>query len=216
MSSSRASAGAGALVWTFVLTGLVSVALAFVILFLMQRKPAAPVAGSAARADALLGQAEPRQPAVAEVSAGSSARPRPAASLPARTEPAAAPPTATAPEPTPDPFARHGAEDPPARALVAVGDVQLGVLASARVRDEAQLVELLTRLGGDLERLRPAPGQAAGAARQELLESYKRELGRYVDGEVELRGRDWLMGLEVGEVRPLPLPTEPDWRPRPE
>lgn len=214
MSSSRASAGAGALVWTFVVAGLVLVALAFVILFLIQ--PAAPVAGSAARADALLGPAEPRQRAVAEVSAGSSARPRPAASLPARTEPAAATPTATAPEPTPDPFARHGAEDPPARALVAVGDMQLGVLTSARVRDEAPLVELLTRLGGDLDRLRPAPGQAAGAARQELLESYKRELGRYVDGEVELRGRDWLMGLEVGEVRPLPLPTEPDWRPRPE
>lgn len=110
-----------------------------------------------------------------------------------------------------DPFERHGDEEPPARVLVAVADMQLGVLANAKVRDEARLVELLTRIGGELEKLGDAPSPSAGARRQQLLEGYQRELGRYLDGEVELRGRDWVMGIEVGEVRPL----EADWKPRP-
>lgn len=212
MSINKVSAGVGALVASAVFAALVAIAL----VFLLKSKPTASVAGSAARVGAGLGQGESRPSAAsAEIPAGSPARPRPAVSEPARTESATAPPADPAPEPTADPFARQGTADPPARVLVAVADMQLGVLTTARVRDEAQLVELLTRLGGELERLPAAPGQAAAAARQQLLESYQKELGRYVDGEVELRGRDWIMGLEVGEVRPPPLPTEPDWRPRP-
>ena len=129
-----------------------------------------------------------------------------------RTEPEAAtsqdPPK---PQPTYDPFSRHGDEEPPARVLVAVGDMQLGVLNNAKVHDEVHLVELLTRIGGELEKLGPASGQAAAAQRQQLLEGYHQELGRYLQGEVELRGRDWIMGIEVGDVAPL----EADWKPRP-
>lgn len=123
---------------------------------------------------------------------------------------------ATAPASAYDPFARHGDADPPARVLVAVGELQLGVLSDARVRDEASLVALLTSIGSALEQLRLAPDQTPAAARQQLVEGYKEELGRYVDGEVELHGRDWNLGLEVGEVQPRPQPHEQGWRPRPE
>lgn len=129
-----------------------------------------------------------------------------------RTEPeAATPPETPKPEPTYDPFARHGDEEPPARVLVAVGETQLGVLTGAKVHDEVHLVELLTRIGGELEKIGPASAQTSAAQRQQLLQGYHKELGRYLQGEVELRGRDWIMGLEVGEVPPL----EADWKPRP-
>lgn len=89
--------------------------------------------------------------------------------------------------------------------------MQLGVLTDAKVRDERRLVAVLTRLGGELEKLGDESGQASAAERQQLLAGYQKELGRYVDGEVELRGRDWLMGIEVGEVPSI----EADWKPRP-
>ncbi len=154
-------------------------------------------------------------PAVAppELSAaGRPSRQRGPTRAPTRIEPeAAAVSDEPKPEPTYDPFARHGGEEPPARVLVAVGDMQLGVLTNAKVHDEVRLFELLTRIGGELEKLGAGSGQTAAAQRQQLLEGYHKELGRYVQGEVELRGRDFVMGLEVGEVPPL----EADWKPRP-
>ncbi len=108
-----------------------------------------------------------------------------------------------------DPFERQNDQEPEVRTLIAVGDIRLGVLRNARVRDEAALTSALARIGDALDQKGRRP-QAGGPGRQELLDSHREELGRYVDGEIEIRGPDWMIGVEVGEQRPL----HEVWRPR--
>ena len=213
LSRNRVSSGAsaGAFVWSGVLGLLILVGL----LWLIKSKLAVTSTHSDSQSE-ISANSEARGPSMAptERPAIPPSLPRSATKVPVPPESSASAQGADAAESKAvlyDPFERHGTEDPPARVLVAVGDLQLGVLTSARVHDEVHLVELLTRLGGELEKLRSAPEQPAEAARQQLLEGYRKELGRYLDGEVELRGRDWLMGFEVGAARPMEL----DWKPRP-
>lgn len=110
-----------------------------------------------------------------------------------------------------DPFEPQGDQEPEVRTLVAVGDIQLGVLRNARVRDEAGLKTALARIGDEIDRRTRQGLQPGAPGLQELLDSHREELGRYVDGEVELRGPDWMIGLEAGQPRPL----DENWRPRP-
>jgi hypothetical protein len=208
ISRNRASSGVGAwaLVWSFVLGLLVLGGL----FWLVKGKLSTQVAqtdsrpGTLLRPDAVVPVTAPteRSGAHSTLPHDSSAARTPSGVVP---DPGSSQPEASTATPPPyDPFARHGDEEPPARVLVAVGDMQLGVLNNAKVHDEAHLIELLTRLGGELEK---------GAPRESLVESYQKELSRYMEGEVELRGRDWLLGFAVGEARPLP--TQEEWRPRP-
>jgi hypothetical protein len=109
-----------------------------------------------------------------------------------------------------DPFEPEDGKEPHIRTLVSVGDIQLGVVReSARIRDEAGLKAVLVRMGDDLEkRVRDHPEDAAGL--QQVLDGYREELGRHMDGEVELRGPGWMIGTEVGP----PQPREQWWKPR--
>lgn len=139
--------------------------------------------------------------------------PRPAAPPAAQESPA---PQAT-PEPSSppveavvaDPFEPEEGKEPHIRTLVSVGDIQLGVVReSARIRDEAELKAVLVRIGADLEkRVREQPG---AAELQQVLDDYREELGKHMDGEVELRGPGWMIGTEVGP----PQPREQWWKPR--
>lgn len=210
MSRNRVSSGALALMGSSVSVLLVFCGLCWLLRSKLDSRSGGPAAPSesALSIPAAMPAVAPTGPSAAAPLSG---RPAPSRAA-AHTEPeAATPPDPLKPQPTYDPFARHGDEEPPARVLVAVGDMQLGVLTNAKVHDEVHLVELLTRIGGELERLGPASAQTSAAQRQQLLEGYHKELGRYLQGEVELRGHDWIMGLEVGDVPPL----EADWKPRP-
>ncbi|WP_257461655.1 hypothetical protein [Archangium lipolyticum] len=107
-----------------------------------------------------------------------------------------------------DPFEPRGDQEAPIRTLVSVGDIQLGVIReSARIRDEAGLMKVLVRIGDDLEKRLGKPGAPDP---QELLDGYREELGKYMDGMVELSGPGFRIGTEVGP----PLPREQWWKPR--
>jgi len=110
-----------------------------------------------------------------------------------------------------DPFEPREGQKPEIRTLVAVGDIQLGVVRNSRVRDEEGLKRVLVRIGGELEKRIREPQQQDTPGLQQLLDDYREELGKYMDGEVELRGPDWMIGVEVGP----PRPREEWWVPRP-
>ncbi len=137
--------------------------------------------------------------------------PRPPPPRPAVRESPAPQPAPEPPAPVvEDPFEPEDGKEPHIRTLVSVGDIQLGVVReSARIRDEAGLKAVLVRMGDDLEkRVRDHPEDAAGL--QQVLDGYREELGRHMDGEVELRGPGWMIGTEVGP----PQPREQWWKPR--
>ncbi|EAU70014.1 hypothetical protein STIAU_8348 [Stigmatella aurantiaca DW4/3-1] len=125
--------------------------------------------------------------------------------------------TPAAPVPPPgekvlvDPFEPQGDQDAPIRTLVAVGDIQLGVIReSARIRDEAGLKTVLVQIGDDLRKRFEKPQEPGAPGPQELLDGYREELGKYMDGMVELSGPGFRIGAEVGP----PLPREKWWKPR--
>jgi hypothetical protein len=110
-----------------------------------------------------------------------------------------------------DPFEPEDGKEPHIRTLVSVGDIQLGVVReSARIRDEAGLKTVLVRIGDDLEKRVREQGQGGAAGLQQVLDDYREELGKHMDGEVELRGPGWMIGTEVGP----PQPREQWWKPR--
>ena len=117
-----------------------------------------------------------------------------------------APPPESVPS---DPFEPQDGQEPPIRTLVSVGDIQLGVVRNSRIRDEAGLKRVLVRIGDDLEK-RIREQQKQDVSPQQVLDGYREELGQYMDGEVELRGPGWMIGVEVGP----PLPREKWWVPR--
>jgi hypothetical protein len=91
-----------------------------------------------------------------------------------------------------------------------VGDIQLGVVReSARIRDEVGLKQVLVRIGDDLEKRMQQKKGAGEPGLQQVLDEYREELGKYMDGEVSLRGPGWMVGTEVG-----PPPREQWWKPR--
>ena len=196
----------GASPWTQARYFVLALLMFGVVLWLSKSKPGTQAVQPAA-SEKIATSAVVLEPLPAALPAFVASQPRAATPTPTPAHPEQGPdqPAAAKKGPVYDPFERHGDEDPQARVLVAVSDMQLGVLKDARVHDETHLVEVLTRLGNELEKQGPE-------SRQQLVESYQKELGRYMQGEVELRGRDWLLGLEVGEVRPL---EEQHWQPRP-
>ncbi|HYO59726.1 hypothetical protein [Archangium sp.] len=110
-----------------------------------------------------------------------------------------------------DPFEPQDDQDAPIRTLVSVGDIQLGVVREAtRIRDEAGLKKVLVRIGDELDKRLREPQEPGAPKPQELLDGYREELGKYMDGEVELRGPGFMIGAEVGP----PLPREQWWKPR--
>jgi hypothetical protein len=110
-----------------------------------------------------------------------------------------------------DPFEPQDDQDAPIRTLVSVGDIQLGVVReSARIRDEAGLKKVLVRIGDDLDRRLREPRKPGAPEPQEVLDGYREELGKFMDGEVELRGPGFMIGAEVGP----PRPREQWWKPR--
>jgi hypothetical protein len=110
-----------------------------------------------------------------------------------------------------DPFEPQDGEGPAIRTLVEVGDIQLGVVRDARVRDEQGLKNVLVQIGKDMEKSSHQLGSEAPPELQQLLDGYREELGQYMAGEVEIRGPSWMIGTEVGPPRPL----GEGWRPRP-
>ena len=139
--------------------------------------------------------------------------PPPRAEVPPVPEPVAAPEAAAPPAEavSADPFEPEDGKDPHIRTLVSVGDIQLGVVReSARIRDEAGLKQVLVRIGGDLERRLQEQGKQGASGLQQVLDDYREELGKHMDGEVELRGPGWMIGTEVGP----PLPREQWWKAR--
>lgn len=168
---------------------------------------------------------EPERPSVPAVARVEPPSPPPRKAVPlARTPPpreASSPPPApgSAPEQTAppaeavtaDPFEPEDGKDPHIRTLVSVGDIQLGVVReSARIRDEAGLKQVLVRIGDDLEKRLQAQHTQGAPRLQQVLDDYREELGRHMDGEVELRGPGWMIGTEVGP----PRPREEWWKPR--
>lgn len=110
-----------------------------------------------------------------------------------------------------DPFEPEDNQDAPIRTLVSVGDIQLGVVREAtRIRDEAGLKKVLVRIGDDLDKRLREPQEPGAPGPQAVLDGYREELGKYMDGEVELRGPGFMVGAEVGP----PLPREQWWKPR--
>jgi hypothetical protein len=111
-----------------------------------------------------------------------------------------------------DRFEPQEGQEPELRTLVAVGDIRLAVNRNAEVRDEAGLKQVLVRIGSDLER-RVRELQGTGdMGPQQVLDTYREELGKYMSGDVELSGPGWMIGTEVGP----PLPREEWWKPRPQ
>lgn len=102
-----------------------------------------------------------------------------------------------------DPFEWHGQQEPVARTLLAVGDVQLGVLSDVRIHDEPGLLQALARVGEKLDRQSRELGRGGIQALQQILDDERDELGRYMEGELELRGPHWMIGLEVGPPRTI-------------
>lgn|GEM_PF-2238193 len=146
---------------------------------------------------------------------------RPPSSPPPRQPPPAAPvevaetPPAQPPPPaekvSADPFEPEDNQDAPIRTLVSVGDIQLGVVREAtRIRDEAGLKKVLVRIGDDLDKRLREPQEPGAPGPQAVLDDYREELGKYMDGEVELRGPGFMVGAEVGP----PQPREQWWKPR--
>ncbi|HSP78838.1 MAG TPA: hypothetical protein VLQ93_09930 [Myxococcaceae bacterium] len=110
-----------------------------------------------------------------------------------------------------DPFEPQEDEEAPIRTLVSVGEIQLGVVREAtRIRDEAGLKEMLVRIGDDLDKRLREPREPGAPGPQEVLDGYREELARFMDGEVELRGPGFMVGAEVGP----PRPREQWWVPR--
>jgi hypothetical protein len=110
-----------------------------------------------------------------------------------------------------DPFESQGDQEAPIRTLVSVGDIQLGVIReTARIRDEAGLKKVLVQIGDDLEKRFGKPQEPGAPGPQELLDGYREELGKHMDGMVELSGPGFRIGTEVGP----PLPREKWWKPR--
>lgn len=95
--------------------------------------------------------------------------------------------------------------------MVEVGDLQLGLVGEAQVRDEQGLKNILVQIGQDLEKSSRQLGSEAPRELQQLLDDYREELGQYMAGEVEVRGPSWMIGTEVGPPRRL----GEGWRPRP-
>jgi hypothetical protein len=139
--------------------------------------------------------------------------PPPRAEAPPAPAPGAAPADAAPPAEavSADPFEPEEGKDPHIRTLVSVGDIQLGVVReSARIRDEAGLKQVLVRIGGDLEKRVQEQEKQGVSGLQQVLDDYREELGKHMDGEVELRGPGWMIGTEVGP----PLPREQWWKQR--
>jgi hypothetical protein len=142
----------------------------------------------------------------------------PPPSRPAPAEPVEVEVTETPAPPPPeekvlaDPFEPQEDQDAPIRTLVSVGDIQLGVIReSARIRDEAGLKKVLVQIGDELnERVVEASRKEDAPNPQELLDGYREELGKYMDGMVQLSGPGFMVGTEVGP----PLPREKWWKPR--
>lgn len=113
-----------------------------------------------------------------------------------------------------DPFEPHDDQEAPIRTLVAVGDIQLGVIReSAQIRDEAGLKQALVRIGDELNKRVLEGSRNPGAPPpqpQELLDGHREELGKYMDGMVQVSGPGFMVGTEVGP----PLPREKWWKPR--
>lgn len=103
-----------------------------------------------------------------------------------------------------DPFEEVESSEPTVRALVSVGDLDLGIVTNSTVHSQDELVRHLIRLGRELS------GRNAAEA-QELLDSHRQDLAEYMDGEVEIRGPEWTIGAEIGPA----LPMESWWRPKP-
>lgn len=160
-----------------------------------------PPVRAAPPAPAVAARAEPPRPPPRTATPPPSPAPREA--QPSQPAPTAAPPVEAV---VADPFEPEDGKEPHIRTLVSVGDIQLGVVReSARIRDEAGLKQVLVRIGDDLEkRVQGAEGL------QGVLDTYREELGKYMDGEVELRGPGWMIGAEVGP----PRPREQWWKPR--
>lgn len=122
------------------------------------------------------------------------------------------PPPPVAEAPLPDRFEPQDGQEPELRTLVAVGDIRIAVNRNAEVRDEAALKQVLVRIGDDLDkRMREQQGRD-GLDPQQVLDTYREELGKHMSGDVEMRGPGWMIGTEVGP----PLPREKWWKPRPQ
>ncbi|WP_394847077.1 hypothetical protein LZC95_06360 [Pendulispora brunnea] len=106
------------------------------------------------------------------------------------------------------------ADEPPVVTLAQVGDIALGVRQDPRlleIRDEARLKQVLERVGQALqERVRQHPEEGS-AELVERLADYREELGRYMSGDVQIRGPGWTIETETGPA----LPQEKWWTPRP-
>lgn len=110
-----------------------------------------------------------------------------------------------------DPFEPQDDQDAPIRTLVSVGNIQLGVVREAtQIRDEVGLKKVLVRIGDDLEKRLGKPQEPGAPGPQELLDGYREELGKHMDGEVQLSGPGFMIGTEVGP----PPPREKWWKPR--
>ncbi|ATB38565.1 hypothetical protein CYFUS_004000 [Cystobacter fuscus] len=124
------------------------------------------------------------------------------------------PPPADMPDTRADRYESQDGGEPEIRTILAVGDIRMGVVRDSEIRDQEGLNRVLVRIGGELERRMQSqqPQQRGELAMQKLLDDYQEELGRYMNGEVELRGPGFSIGTEVGP----PLPREKWWKPRPQ
>lgn len=111
-----------------------------------------------------------------------------------------------------DPFEPQEGQEAAIRTLATVGEIRLGVVRGAHVTDEVALTKALTQIAEELEASGKEALRQGALDRQGLLDAHREELGRWVEGEVELRGADWMIGLQVGTPPPL---EEQEWRPRP-
>lgn len=111
-----------------------------------------------------------------------------------------------------DRFEPQNGEDPEVRTLLSVGDIRMGAVRGAEIRDEAALRAVLVRIGGDLERRMKETRPQSELGYQEVLDGYRDEMARFMNGQIEMRGPGFTIGTEVGP----PLPREKWWKPRPQ
>jgi hypothetical protein len=111
-----------------------------------------------------------------------------------------------------DRFESQNGEDPEVRTLLSVGDIRMGAVRGSEIRDEAALRTVLVRIGGDLERRMKETRPQTELGFQEILDGYRDEMAKHMNGQIEMRGPGFTIGTEVGP----PLPREKWWKPRPQ
>jgi len=152
---------------------------------------------------------EPTPPPAVPLPALEARGPEPSPPLPVHT-----PPAAMIPPPAAHEERGSNGDEPAVVTLTQVGDIALGVRQDPRlleIRDEARLKQVLERVGHALEeRVRQHPEEGS-AELVERLADYREELGRYMSGDVQIRGPGWTIETETGPA----LPQEKWWTPKP-